>query len=354
MAPISENGQLPIGNSKPKTSNSFSHPQAATCSTPSSTPPRSSMTTSRPTMSSSKLPSIQVWFKMFSWKWLTRKFASQVRMEILKSESNWEVWARFRFSENGQLGTESPCNSQRTATVSHLHRPSSGAYLLHSILQAAMVIHAHHRSNTVLIQSLHGFSESRLKAAVHLRDETLHHLSGFKQFLSHSQKFTSYPPSSSSRLIHPAPFTILHSQGLQSTWVIRLFSIIPLLVGWEFFAVDVSILGVRAVEWSLGLSQLQESTFQCSEVNCTIVMIFFFPGFLQMFMLWIVVGWSLRAGTDQRLCVAWGMLVAMASPGPWGGCGGIRWPVIWGTRLGRMLFGCPDLRTNLGLQFREE
>ena len=76
--------------------------------------------------------------------------------------------------------------------------------------------------------------------------------------------------------------------------------------------------------------------FRCFEVNCTIVMLFFFPGFLQKIMLWTIQlgDRSLWAGTDQQLCVACHL---RASPGE-----------------DAVVFGCPELRTNLGLQFREE
>ena len=176
----------------------------------------------------------------------------------------WKVWARFRFSGNGQLGTRQPRNSRPSPTVSPLPSP---------ILRSPPApLHPPHRSGHYQLQPQRVSSAAvpvwttKLVAWV-LRHEGLDRMSGLKQFILHSPRSTSSP-----RLLplDPAWYILPH------TPFYRVKAVSRLTVGWEFFAVDVSILGVQAVERSLGLSQLQESTFQCFEVNCTILMIFFF------------------------------------------------------------------------------
>ena len=82
---------------------------------------------------------------------------------VTEMKTTAAIWAERTISTQGQFllhtaqrySLERNChatnNLQQRLLLSH--RPSSGAYLLHSILHTNMVIHAHHRSNTVLIRA---------------------------------------------------------------------------------------------------------------------------------------------------------------------------------------------------------
>ena len=63
----------------------------------------------------------------------------------------WKAWASFRFMKMADLEQNSHAIHNLHQQFLPSHRPSSGAYLLHSILHTAMVTHVHHKN--VIIQA---------------------------------------------------------------------------------------------------------------------------------------------------------------------------------------------------------
>ena len=89
----------------------------------------------------------------------------------------WKAWTSFRFMKMADLEQNSHAIHNLHQQFLPSHRPSSGAYLLHSILHTAMVTHAHHKN--VIIQasmdSVKADHSSTAVQATHHPQATHHH-----------------------------------------------------------------------------------------------------------------------------------------------------------------------------------